>query len=87
MSLLVLGVSHRSAPMAVLDDLALSADAVEGLGRELMAHDAINEAVVLSTCNRLEIYADAPRFHPAVAAVIGVLARVSGVDPEVLRGA
>jgi glutamyl-tRNA reductase len=54
--LLVLGASHKTAPLAVRERLALLDGQVEPFLRELMARDGITEAVVLSTCNRTELY-------------------------------
>jgi glutamyl-tRNA reductase len=84
MTLLVLGVSHHSAPLRVLDQVALARDGADRLAEDLTAHDAISEAIVLATCNRVEVYADVSRFHPAVAAVSDLLAKVSGVDRSLL---
>jgi glutamyl-tRNA reductase len=54
--LLVLGASHKTAPLAVRERLALLDGQVEPFLRELMARPQITEAVVLSTCNRTELY-------------------------------
>jgi glutamyl-tRNA reductase len=54
--LLVLGASHKTAPLAVRERLALLDGQVEPFLRELMARPGITEAVVLSTCNRTELY-------------------------------
>jgi glutamyl-tRNA reductase len=83
-TLLVLGISHRSAPLRVLDDVALTPDEAERLAGDLTASDVASEAIVLATCNRVEVYADVPRFHPAVAAIADLLAKASGADREVL---
>jgi glutamyl-tRNA reductase len=55
-TLVVLGVSHRTAPLAVRERLALDEDGVRALLRELRGHPAVAEALVLSTCNRTEVY-------------------------------
>src|SRR5690349_19548866 len=54
--LLVLGASHKTAPLAVRERLALLACRVDPFLRELMGRPRITEAVVLSTCNRTELY-------------------------------
>jgi glutamyl-tRNA reductase len=54
--LLVLGASHKTAPLAVRERLALLDGQVEPFLRELIARPGITEAVVLSTCNRTELY-------------------------------
>ncbi len=84
MTLLVLGINHRSAPLAVLDQVGLSQDEADGLAVELTSSDAVAEAMVLATCNRVEVYVDAPRFHPAVAAVGESLAKWTGVSRATL---
>ena len=50
--LLALGASHKTAPLAVRERIALTDHAAEPLLRELTGHEAIGEAVALSTCNR-----------------------------------
>ncbi len=66
MSMLVVGVSHRSAPVEVLESLALDADGARKLLADVAACDHVSEATVLATCNRVEIYADVDRFHGSV---------------------
>ena len=51
---------------------------------ELLTSDSISEAIIVSTCNRVELYADVSRFHPALADVSALLARISGIDVGVL---
>lgn len=84
MTLLVLGVSHRSAPLRVLDGLGLTQDEADRLAADLAASEAIAEAIVLATCNRVEVYADVAKFHPAVAAATELLAKATGTDRAVL---
>ncbi|HET9500192.1 MAG TPA: glutamyl-tRNA reductase [Marmoricola sp.] len=66
MSVLVVGVSHRSAPVSVLERIALDASGVNKLIHDVVGSDHVTEATVLSTCNRVEIYADVDRFHGSV---------------------
>ena len=54
--LLCLGISHKTAPLAVRERLALSTAEAEALCRELVAGEAVGEAVAISTCNRTEVY-------------------------------
>ncbi|HWI73838.1 MAG TPA: glutamyl-tRNA reductase [Baekduia sp.] len=54
--LLCLGISHKTAPVAVRERLALTNNEAQALCRELVETDAIREAVAISTCNRTEIY-------------------------------
>ena len=78
MSLLVIGLSHRTAPIALLE--AVAGAPTGALAHRVSASDAVGESVILSTCNRLEVYAEALTFHGAVAAIGESLADVSGVD-------
>jgi glutamyl-tRNA reductase len=80
MTLLVVGVNHRSAPARVLDQVGLTPDEAEGLAADLAASDVVAETLVLATCNRVEVYADVTRFHPAVTAVAELMAKWTGVE-------
>jgi glutamyl-tRNA reductase len=77
-SLLVIGLSHRTAPIALLE--AVAGAPAGALAHRVAASDAVGESVVLTTCNRLEVYAEAVTFHGAVAAIGEALAEASGVD-------
>jgi glutamyl-tRNA reductase len=59
--IVVAGLSHKNAPIEVREKLAIARGAVPDLLSRLVAHRAVGEAVVLSTCNRVEIYAAPPR--------------------------
>ncbi|KKD04112.1 glutamyl-tRNA reductase [Streptomyces sp. WM6386] len=84
MSLLVVGLSHRSAPVSVLERAALSADAQVKLLQDAVAAEPAAEAAVLATCNRIELYADVDKFHAGVAELSTLLAQHSGVGLEEL---
>ncbi|MER6159978.1 glutamyl-tRNA reductase [Streptomyces sp. NPDC001868] len=79
MSLLVVGLSHRSAPVSVLERAALSLDAQIKLLQDTVAAEPAAEAAVLATCNRIELYADVDKFHAGVAELSTLLAQHSGV--------
>jgi glutamyl-tRNA reductase len=83
-SALVVGLSHRSAPLDVLDRAALPAPAVERVLAEVAAGAVpyVDEAVVLSTCNRVEVYAEVSRFHGGVEAVRDLLLRHSALHAD-----
>ena len=66
MSVLVVGVSHKTAPVALLDQLALDPDGVVKLLTDAAAGEHVSEATVVATCNRLEVYAVVDRFHGSV---------------------
>ncbi|GHE15782.1 glutamyl-tRNA reductase [Streptomyces alanosinicus] len=84
MSLLVVGLSHRSAPVSVLERAALNADAQIKLLQDTVAAEPATEAAVLATCNRIELYADVDKFHAGVAELSTLLARHSGVGLDEL---
>ncbi len=84
MSLLVVGLSHRSAPVSVLERAALNADAQIKLLQDTVAAEPAAEAAVLATCNRIELYADVDKFHAGVAEVSTLLAQHSGVGLDEL---
>ncbi|MFI5824630.1 glutamyl-tRNA reductase [Streptomyces rishiriensis] len=84
MSLLVVGLSHRSAPVSVLERASLSTDAQAKLLQDTVAAEPAAEAAVLATCNRIELYADVDKFHAGVAELSTLLAQHSGVGLEEL---
>ncbi len=79
MSVLVMGLSHRTAPLPVLERAALRRDGALELAVRLCETDNVGEAVVLATCNRLELYADTAKFHGGVAELGRALEQVTGV--------
>jgi glutamyl-tRNA reductase len=66
MSVLVVGISHRSAPIALLEQLAIDRDGIVKLVDDVLANPHVSEATAVVTCNRLEIYAAVDRFHGSV---------------------
>ncbi|MEU6882802.1 glutamyl-tRNA reductase [Streptomyces sp. NPDC046712] len=84
MSLLVVGLSHRSAPVSVLERAALAADTQAKLLQDTLAAEPAAEGAVLATCNRIELYADVDKFHAGVAELSTLLAQHSGVGLEEL---
>jgi glutamyl-tRNA reductase len=87
-SVLVVGVSHKTAPVSVLERLTLDAAGVDKLVHGVSQAEHVLEATVLATCNRVEIYAEVDRFHGSVEAVSRLLcelaARVDGAPEDVL---
>jgi glutamyl-tRNA reductase len=79
-NLLVIGLSHHTAPLSVLEALSESPDRAEAIAASVLRSATATEAVVLSTCNRLEVYAAVPAFHPAVAAIGEALALAAGIE-------
>ncbi len=78
MSVIVVGLEHRLAPLDLLERVTVAdTDLPKALGR-LRDHPNLGEAVVLSTCLRTEVYAVAERFHDGVAELQELLAATSG---------
>ena len=84
MSVLVVGLSHKSAPVAVLERATVSGDTLTKLLRDVVHAEPVAEAFVVSTCNRVEVYAEVDRFHAGVTAICELLARHCGVPSQEL---
>ncbi|HEU0130547.1 MAG TPA: glutamyl-tRNA reductase [Mycobacteriales bacterium] len=84
MSVLVVGLSHRSAPVELLERVAIPADHIPKALHELQHGTSVAEAAILSTCNRVEVYAHVARFHGGVQEVTDLLSRLSGVPIDEL---
>jgi glutamyl-tRNA reductase len=84
MNLLVVGASYRTAEVALLERLAVDPGGRAEMLRALLLREHVTEAVVLSTCNRVEVYAGVSAFHGGVAEVSAALADRAGVDPALL---
>ncbi len=84
MSVLVVGLSHKSATVATLERAAVSGDTLTKLLRDVVQAEPVAEAFVVSTCNRVEVYADVDRFHAGVTAICELLARHCGMPPHEL---
>jgi glutamyl-tRNA reductase len=83
-SVLVVGLSHQSAPVPVLERAAVSGDTLGKLLHDVALLPDIAETFVISTCNRVEVYAEVGRFHGGVAGVAELLSRHSGIPPHEL---
>ena len=86
MSVLVVGLSHKSAPVSVLERAAVSGDTLGKLLHDVARLPDIAETFVISTCNRVEVYAEVDRFHGGVAGVCELLSRHSGIPVQELTG-
>ncbi|GAA4867147.1 glutamyl-tRNA reductase [Actinomycetospora straminea] len=75
MSLLLVGVSHRTAEVPVLERVAVSGDDTRKVLDDLLTGEHVTEAMLVSTCNRVEIYAVVETFHGGLTEVTDVLAR------------
>jgi glutamyl-tRNA reductase len=83
-SVLVVGLSHKSAPVSVLERAAVGGDTLGKLLHEVALLPDIAETFVISTCNRVEVYAEVGRFHGGVAGVCELLSRYSGIPVQEL---
>lgn len=84
MSILVVGVNHRSGPLPLLERLTIAPDNLGKAVAGLVMRDSIREAVVLSTCNRTEIYVVAELFHGAYADVRDFLCELGDIERDEL---
>ncbi|MEV0145098.1 MULTISPECIES: glutamyl-tRNA reductase [unclassified Nonomuraea] len=84
MSVLAIGLSHRTAPVAMLERVSLTGDALVKLLHDVQQDTSVAEAMVVSTCNRVEVYTTVDRFHAAVTSVCDLLSVHTGVAPEEL---
>jgi glutamyl-tRNA reductase len=81
-SLVVIGLNHRTAPLQLLERMNVTDALVPKALHDLCSREHISEAMVLSTCNRVEVYAVAERFHGAYSDIRGFLAEHSFLPPE-----
>ena len=82
MSIVAIGCNHRSTPLAKLERMTIAPDDMPKILSGLSEADNLSEVVVLSTCNRIEVYAFAERFHGGYRDVRESLARHAGLPPE-----
>ncbi len=82
MSVIVVGLNHRTVPVALLERMAVPDTRIAKALHDLESRENLLEVAVLSTCNRTEIYAYCSRFHPAVGDIVEFLAEYSGAHPD-----
>jgi glutamyl-tRNA reductase len=82
MSIVVLGVNYHTSPVTLLEKVMIPVHAMSEALRELSNHSDIREVVVLSTCNRTEVYAVAERFHAAHTDILEFLCTTSGLSAD-----
>lgn len=80
MSVLLFGVSHRSAPVSVLEQLSIDESDQGKIVDRVLQSPLVTEAMVLSTCNRVEVYAVVDAFHGGLAVIGQVLSEHSGMS-------
>ncbi len=84
MSVLVVGISHNSAPVSLLEQVALDDDGVQKLVTAAAACEHVVEATVISTCNRVEIYTEVDRFHGSVEELSRLLVEQAELSTETM---
>jgi glutamyl-tRNA reductase len=85
MSIVVIGVNHRTGPLALLERVAIPGDELPKAVIGLTSRQNIREAVVLATCNRTEVYAVAEKFHGAYADIRDFFGELSGLPADQLH--
>lgn len=83
-SILLVGLSHHSAPVTLLESVAVAESDRDALTEDLISGDNVDEAMIVTTCNRVEVYAAVEAFHPALDDVVGLLSKHSGLSAEEL---
>jgi len=82
MSLVVVGLSHRTVPLDILERMTVSAEHLPKALGDMVSRDFVSEAVILSTCHRTEIYVVAERFHGGVQDIRHFLTGLAFLPPE-----
>jgi glutamyl-tRNA reductase len=79
---IVVGLNHRTVPLDLLERMTVAPERLPKALHDLCSRDEVSEAVVLSTCNRTEIYANVERFHGGVGDIRNFLAELGFLAPE-----
>jgi glutamyl-tRNA reductase len=88
MSILLVGISHRSAPVSVLEKVAITDADRPKLVDRMLSSSHVSEAMIVSTCNRVEVYAVVDAFHGGLAEVGDLLTKHSGLPlPDLTKHA
>lgn len=82
MSVLVLGLNHKTAPVSLLEQLAVPPEQLPKALAALVSKPSVTEAVVLSTCNRVEAYVHVARYHAGMGDVRNFFCEWAGLAPE-----
>ncbi len=82
MSIVVIGINHRTSSLDLLEKVTVSREAMPAVLNALVACSDIREVVVLSTCNRTEVYAAVERFHAAYDHIRDFFCGLSGLSIE-----
>ena len=84
MSVVILGLNHRTVPLDLLERVTIDGSRLPKALHDVVSRDHVSEAVVLSTCNRTEVYVVAEKFHPAYADLRSFFSELAFVPPEEL---
>jgi len=79
--ILAIGISHRLAPVELIERLAFAEEELPKAYRRALDDEAVGEAVILSTCNRVEVYGSVTAYHAGFLALKRLLCEPHGVDP------
>ncbi len=82
MSIVVVGLNHRSAPISLLEKLAINDERVGKALHQLATYEHVVEGVILSTCNRIEVYAVVSKYHAGAQDIRNFLSEFCHVAPE-----
>ena len=82
MSIVAIGCNHRSTPLSILERMTIAPDDIPKALADLGSADHLSEVIVLSTCNRVEIYAYAEKFHGGYQDIREYFGRHAGLAPE-----
>ena len=82
MSVLVLGLNHKTAPVELLERVAVPEDRLQKAFASVLGREHVSEAVILSTCNRVEVYASVSRYHGGLSDLRGFMGEWAGLAPE-----
>ena len=82
MAVIVVGLNHRTAPLDLLERMTVPAETLPKALHDLVSRENVTEAVVLSTCNRTEVYLAAEKYHGALQDVRNSLSELTHIAPE-----
>ncbi|MGH2791234.1 MAG: glutamyl-tRNA reductase [Actinomycetota bacterium] len=82
MSIVVVGLNHKTSPISLLEQLAIPDERHAKALAELMNSEHVTEGAILSTCNRVEVYASVTKFHPGAQGLRNFLSEFCHIAPE-----
>ncbi len=82
MSIVVLGINYHTSPVTLLEKVMIPVPALSEALQVLSSHSDIREVIVLSTCNRTEVYAVTERYHAAHTDILEFLCETSGLSAD-----